>query len=54
MQKIKTIAVASSKEKLDFAQSLGAYAGINYKEHPDFSNLVKEYTNNKGVDLILD
>ena len=42
------------KIKLDFAQSLGAYAGINYKEHPDFSNLVKEYTNNKGVDLILD
>lgn len=49
-----TIAVSSSKEKLEFAESLGASYGINYKENPDFSDLVLQYTNNKGVDIILD
>lgn len=51
---VTTIAVASSEDKLDFAKSLGASHGINYKEHPDFSELVKEFTGGKGVDVILD
>ena len=51
---INTIAVSSNDEKIEFAKSLGASHGINYKQHPDFSDLVKEYTDNKGVNLILD
>lgn len=48
------IAVASSDDKLEFAKSLGATYTINYKENPDFSELVHEYTDGKGVDVILD
>ena len=51
---VKTIAVASTNEKLELAKSLGASHGINYKENADFSELVQEYTEGKGVDLILD
>mmetsp|Transcript_10118 Transcript_10118/g.8913 ORF Transcript_10118/g.8913 Transcript_10118/m.8913 type:complete len:245 (+) Transcript_10118:312-1046(+) len=51
---IQPIAVASSQEKLDAAKDIGAIAGINYKENPDFSNLVKEFTDGKGADVILD
>ena len=51
---IVTIAVSSTEEKLDYAKSLGANFTINYKENPDFSGLVREYTENKGVNLILD
>jgi len=35
-------------------KKLGADLVINYKETPDFSEVVREYTNKKGVDLILD
>ena len=34
--------------------SLGADFIINYKENPDYTKLVLEYTQNKGVDIILD
>lgn len=51
---VTTIAVTSNQEKVQFATDLGADYGINYKENPDFSDLVKEYTNGKGVDIILD
>ena len=54
MQRIKTIAVASSTDKLNHSKSLGAYGLINYKETPDFSTQVKDLTNGKGASLILD
>ncbi|MBC5635739.1 MULTISPECIES: NAD(P)H-quinone oxidoreductase [Ornithinibacillus] len=47
------ITTAGSKAKLDFAQSLGADYGINYKEK-DFSEEVSHITDGQGVDLILD
>ncbi|WP_078394465.1 NAD(P)H-quinone oxidoreductase [Shouchella patagoniensis] len=47
------IVTAGSQDKLDFCQSLGADVLINYKEE-DFSEKVKEATNGKGVDVILD
>eukprot|EP00347_Sterkiella_histriomuscorum_P009950 403339254 len=50
----KVIAVSSSEKKLKFCQELGADYLINYKENPDFSKLVQEYTNGKGVDVIAD
>jgi len=54
MQGVRSIAVASSGEKLKFAESLGSYASINYKETPDFSKMVKDMTDGKGVNVILD
>lgn len=50
----KSIAVSSSKDKLDFCSSLGADFTINYKEEPDFSAKVLELTGGKGVNVILD
>ena len=34
--------------------SIGADFIVNYKENPDYSKLVLEYTGNKGADIILD
>jgi NADPH:quinone reductase len=46
--------VTVSPEKRDRVQQLGADLLINYLETPDFTEVVKEYTNKKGVDVILD
>jgi len=46
--------VTVSPEKLERVLQIGADFLINYKETPDFTDVVKEYTNKKGVDLILD
>jgi len=46
--------VTVSPEKLERVLQIGADFLINYKETPDFTEVVKEYTNKKGVDLILD
>lgn len=46
--------MASTNEKLDFCKQLGAEYGINYKEHPNFSEVVKELTEGRGVDVIQD
>jgi NADPH2:quinone reductase len=51
---VKCIAVASTLEKLQICKELGADFIIPYKENPDYSSLVKEYTNGKGVNVILD
>jgi putative PIG3 family NAD(P)H quinone oxidoreductase len=46
--------VTASPEKMEKVKELGADLVINYKKTPDFSEVVREYTNKKGVDLILD
>ena len=46
--------VTVSPEKRDRVQQLGADLLINYMETPDFTEVVKEFTNKKGVDMILD
>ena len=48
------IIVTASPEKLDRVKGLGADLVINFRETPDFSEAVKEFTNKKGVDVILD
>ena len=48
------IIVTASPEKIDRVKALGADLVVNYKETPDFSEAVKEFTNKKGVDVILD
>lgn len=49
----KIITTAGSQEKLNFAESIGANVGINYKEQ-DFAKEVLKATDDQGVDVILD
>ncbi len=49
----KVIVTAGSKAKCEFCLQLGADAAINYKEQ-DFVDEIKQLTDNKGVNVILD
>ncbi len=46
--------VTAHPAKIDRVKALGADLVINYLETPDFTEIVKEFTGKKGVDLILD
>jgi NADPH:quinone reductase len=46
-------ATAGSEEKCRYCEELGAVRGINYKTE-DFSQVIKELTKGRGVDVILD
>ncbi len=46
--------VTAAPEKIERVKALGADLVVDYKETPDFSEAVKEFTNKKGVDVILD
>ncbi len=46
--------VTASPEKIERVREIGADFLINFRETPDFTEVVKEYTAKKGVDLILD
>ena len=46
--------VTAHPSKIDRVSELGADLAINYLETPDFSEIIKELTEKKGVDLILD
>jgi len=46
--------VTASPAKMERVRELGADFLINFLETPDFTEVVKEYTGKKGVDLILD
>jgi putative PIG3 family NAD(P)H quinone oxidoreductase len=46
--------VTAAPEKMDRVKEIGADFLINFRETPDFTELVKEFTAKKGVDLILD
>jgi len=48
------IIVTASPEKIERVKGLGADLVINFRETPDFSEAVKEFTGKKGVDVILD
>ncbi len=48
------IIVTAAPEKMDRVRELGADLVINFRETPDFSEAVKEFTGKKGVDVILD
>lgn len=49
----KVFATAGTDEKCRACEELGAVRGINYKTE-DFVEVIKEATNRKGVDVILD
>jgi putative PIG3 family NAD(P)H quinone oxidoreductase len=46
--------VTSSAAKMERVKEIGADFLVNFQETPDFTEVVKEYTNKKGVDLVLD
>ncbi len=46
--------VTASPAKMDRVKEIGADFLINFLETPDFTEIVKEYTGKKGVDLVLD
>jgi NADPH2:quinone reductase len=46
--------VTASPEKMERVKEIGANFLINFRETPDFTEAVKEFTDKKGVDLILD
>jgi len=46
--------VTASPEKIERVKELGADHVINFRETPDFTEIIKEITNKKGVDVILD
>ncbi|MFI5158255.1 MAG: NAD(P)H-quinone oxidoreductase [Sphingobacteriales bacterium] len=49
----KVYVTAGSDEKCRFCEELGAAKAINYKTE-NFAEVIKQLTNNKGVDVILD
>jgi tumor protein p53-inducible protein 3 len=53
LTKARVITTAGSKGKLAFCKELGADKAINYKKE-DFSDQVLAYTEQEGVDVILD
>ncbi|MDA0195566.1 MAG: NAD(P)H-quinone oxidoreductase [Bacteroidetes bacterium] len=48
------IITAGTDEKISFCKELGADFGINYRTDNNFDELVKEFSNNQGTDLIID
>jgi NADPH:quinone reductase-like Zn-dependent oxidoreductase len=50
----RVILLSSKDEKLEKAQQLGADELINYKENPDWEELVLQKTSRVGADLVLE
>jgi NADPH:quinone reductase-like Zn-dependent oxidoreductase len=50
----KVIATSSSDEKLERIRQLGADAGVNYREQPDWDKVVLELTGGRGVDHVVE
>jgi NADPH:quinone reductase-like Zn-dependent oxidoreductase len=50
----RAIVTSSSDEKLERARSLGAEAGINYRQTPEWGARAKELTDGAGVDHVVE
>ncbi|MEX1311306.1 MAG: NAD(P)-dependent alcohol dehydrogenase [Candidatus Sulfomarinibacteraceae bacterium] len=50
----KPIITSSSDDKLEKAESLGAFATVNYRSNPEWQQEVRELTGGHGVDQVLD
>ena len=48
------IVTSSSDDKLEHARRLGAKGGINYKQTPNWADRVRELTNGRGADVVID
>ena len=51
---VRSIITSSSDEKLARAREHGADETINYREHDDWERIVRELTDDRGVDLTLE
>ena len=51
---LRAIVTSSSDEKLERARKLGAWQTINYRETPKWGKRVKELTDERGVDLVVE
>ncbi|HVW02725.1 MAG TPA: NAD(P)-dependent alcohol dehydrogenase, partial [Planctomycetaceae bacterium] len=50
----RVIITSSSDDKLHRAHELGAHEGINYRSTPDWDKRVRELTNRRGVDQVVE
>lgn len=50
----RMLTTAGSAEKCTFCEELGAELAVNYRESEDWAAVVKEHTEGKGVDVVLD
>jgi NADPH:quinone reductase-like Zn-dependent oxidoreductase len=50
----KVIATSSSNEKLERVRKMGAAETINYKQIPEWGNRVREFTDGKGVNYVVE
>ncbi|AXV18448.1 NAD(P)-dependent alcohol dehydrogenase (plasmid) [Neorhizobium sp. SOG26] len=50
----RVIVTSSSDRKLERAKALGAHAGINYRQVPEWSDAVLDLTDGQGVDHIIE
>jgi NADPH:quinone reductase-like Zn-dependent oxidoreductase len=50
----RTIITSSSDEKLERARELGADHTVNYKAKPEWSKAVREHTDGRGADFIME
>lgn len=50
----RVIVTSSSNEKLERAKALGAFAGVNYRQKPEWSGAVLELTEGRGVDHVIE
>lgn len=50
----RVIVTSSSDEKIARARALGAIAGVNYMQHPDWSHRVLELTGGRGVNHVVE
>lgn len=48
------IALTSNEEKINKLKDLGALFTINYNENKDWDQIVLDYTDNKGVNVVID
>jgi len=54
MMGARTIVTSSSDDKLEKARALGATVTVNYRNHPDWEEVVLEETKGRGVDLAVE
>jgi len=50
----RVIVTSSSDEKLEHAQAIGADFGVNYRRHENWSSKIMEWTDGRGVDLVVE
>ena len=50
----KVIVTSSSEQKLERAKGLGADLGVNYRQHEKWSAEILEWTEGRGVDLVVE